>query len=145
MQTPFCSICTVRELMFMWSLLTLSVQEGCNCLSAYDDSAELRELPCGHHFHCTCIDKWLHINATCPLWIRVIHPPLIHCTKRKIGSSHLHNTSNMDASISKSKTMGCPTPSNFSSIEAHPLWISVMPYLVSSHLHDVNYGMELVR
>ncbi|KAE7999807.1 hypothetical protein FH972_004202 [Carpinus fangiana] len=41
--------------------------ECCICLSAYDDGTELRELPCNHHFHCTCIDKWLHINATCPL------------------------------------------------------------------------------
>ncbi|XP_066319038.1 E3 ubiquitin-protein ligase At1g63170-like [Miscanthus floridulus] len=41
--------------------------ECCICISAYDDGAELRELPCGHHFHCVCIDKWLHINATCPL------------------------------------------------------------------------------
>ncbi|XP_039011452.1 E3 ubiquitin-protein ligase At1g12760-like isoform X2 [Hibiscus syriacus] len=41
--------------------------ECCICLSAYDDDVELRELPCGHHFHCACVDKWLHINATCPL------------------------------------------------------------------------------
>ncbi|XP_057477627.1 E3 ubiquitin-protein ligase At1g12760-like [Actinidia eriantha] len=41
--------------------------ECCICLSAYDDGAELRQLPCGHHFHCTCVDKWLYINATCPL------------------------------------------------------------------------------
>ncbi|KAK8966306.1 E3 ubiquitin-protein ligase [Platanthera guangdongensis] len=41
--------------------------ECCICLSAYDDGVELRQLPCGHHFHCACIDKWLHINATCPL------------------------------------------------------------------------------
>ncbi|KAJ8900231.1 hypothetical protein K2173_024871 [Erythroxylum novogranatense] len=41
--------------------------ECCICLSAYDDGAELRELPCCHHFHSMCIDKWLHINATCPL------------------------------------------------------------------------------
>ncbi|KQK00744.1 hypothetical protein BRADI_3g51535v3 [Brachypodium distachyon] len=41
--------------------------ECCICLSAYDDGVDLRELPCGHHFHCACIDKWLHINATCPL------------------------------------------------------------------------------
>ncbi|KAF8379443.1 hypothetical protein HHK36_028879 [Tetracentron sinense] len=41
--------------------------ECCICLSAYDDGSELRELPCGHHFHCSCIDKWLYINATCPL------------------------------------------------------------------------------
>jgi hypothetical protein len=41
--------------------------ECCICITAYDDGAELRELPCGHHFHCTCVDKWLHINSTCPL------------------------------------------------------------------------------
>ncbi|KAJ3678643.1 hypothetical protein LUZ60_002446 [Juncus effusus] len=41
--------------------------ECCICLCAYEDEAELRELPCGHHFHSSCIDKWLHINATCPL------------------------------------------------------------------------------
>ncbi|XP_019446603.1 PREDICTED: E3 ubiquitin-protein ligase At1g12760-like [Lupinus angustifolius] len=41
--------------------------ECCICLSAYDDGIELRQLPCGHHFHCTCVDKWLYINATCPL------------------------------------------------------------------------------
>ncbi|KAM7525706.1 hypothetical protein LguiA_015608 [Lonicera macranthoides] len=41
--------------------------ECCICISAYDDGAELRELPCGHHFHCSCVDKWLHIHSTCPL------------------------------------------------------------------------------
>ncbi|KAF3504134.1 hypothetical protein F2Q69_00040763 [Brassica cretica] len=41
--------------------------ECCICLSAYADETELRELPCGHHFHCSCVDKWLYINATCPL------------------------------------------------------------------------------
>ncbi|XP_039010904.1 E3 ubiquitin-protein ligase At4g11680-like isoform X2 [Hibiscus syriacus] len=41
--------------------------ECCICLSAYDDGVELRELPCGHHFHCACVEKWLYINATCPL------------------------------------------------------------------------------
>ncbi|KAH7851440.1 hypothetical protein Vadar_011617 [Vaccinium darrowii] len=37
------------------------------CLCAYEDGTELRELPCRHHFHCSCVDKWLRINATCPL------------------------------------------------------------------------------
>lgn len=46
---------------------TCQMQECCICLCPYEDGAELRELPCNHHFHCTCIDKWLHINATCPL------------------------------------------------------------------------------
>lgn len=48
-------------------VLSLEDAECCICLSAYDDGVELRELPCGHHFHCTCVDKWLYINATCPL------------------------------------------------------------------------------
>ncbi|KAL1198154.1 E3 ubiquitin-protein ligase [Cardamine amara subsp. amara] len=41
--------------------------ECCICLSEYEDGTELRKLPCGHHFHCSCVDKWLYINATCPL------------------------------------------------------------------------------
>ncbi|CAN7092068.1 hypothetical protein BRARA_I02302 [Brassica rapa] len=41
--------------------------ECCICLCEYEDGVELRELPCNHHFHCTCIDKWLHINSRCPL------------------------------------------------------------------------------
>ncbi|KAK9276985.1 hypothetical protein L1049_006524 [Liquidambar formosana] len=48
-------------------VLSMEDAECCICLSAYDDGVELRELPCGHHFHCTCVDKWLYINATCPL------------------------------------------------------------------------------
>lgn len=41
--------------------------ECCICLSSYEDGAELHALPCSHHFHCTCIVKWLKMNATCPL------------------------------------------------------------------------------
>lgn len=47
--------------------LTADDAECCICLSAYEDGIELRELPCGHHFHASCIDKWLYINSTCPL------------------------------------------------------------------------------
>ncbi|KAK9277195.1 hypothetical protein L1049_006734 [Liquidambar formosana] len=41
--------------------------ECCICLSSYEDGAELHDLPCNHHFHSTCIEKWLKMNATCPL------------------------------------------------------------------------------
>lgn len=41
--------------------------ECCICLSQYEDGAELHALPCNHHFHSTCIVKWLKMNATCPL------------------------------------------------------------------------------
>eukprot|EP00249_Psilotum_nudum_P015504 c25360_g3_i1 orf=553-1917(+) len=39
----------------------------CICLGKYKDDEELRELPCTHLFHVECVDKWLKINASCPL------------------------------------------------------------------------------
>ncbi|KAF5461471.1 hypothetical protein F2P56_017567 [Juglans regia] len=39
----------------------------CICLGKYANNDELRELPCSHFFHKDCVDKWLRINALCPL------------------------------------------------------------------------------
>lgn len=39
----------------------------CICLARYTDNDLLRELPCTHFFHTECVDKWLKINASCPL------------------------------------------------------------------------------
>ncbi|GFP80317.1 E3 ubiquitin-protein ligase at4g11680 [Phtheirospermum japonicum] len=39
----------------------------CICLAKYVNNDELRELPCSHFFHKDCVDKWLKINASCPL------------------------------------------------------------------------------
>ncbi|XP_039010411.1 E3 ubiquitin protein ligase RIE1-like [Hibiscus syriacus] len=41
--------------------------ECCICLNSYEDGEELHSLPCNHHFHSTCIVKWLKMKATCPL------------------------------------------------------------------------------
>lgn len=41
--------------------------ECCICLCPYEDGVELHTLPCNHHFHSSCIVKWLKMNATCPL------------------------------------------------------------------------------
>ncbi|XP_076935773.1 E3 ubiquitin protein ligase RIE1-like [Bidens hawaiensis] len=41
--------------------------ECCICLSHYEDGEPLHLLLCGHHFHSTCIVKWLRLKATCPV------------------------------------------------------------------------------
>lgn len=48
---------------------TISAEDAacCICLANYGDGEELRELPCTHFFHMECVDKWLKINALCPL------------------------------------------------------------------------------
>ncbi|KAK4483451.1 hypothetical protein RD792_010638 [Penstemon davidsonii] len=60
---PFVSLTSLNTSNY----LCIGLQECCICICAYEDGAELRELPCRHHFHSACIDKWLRINATCPL------------------------------------------------------------------------------
>jgi len=41
---------------------------GCAvCICDFDVGDQLRKLPCGHQFHCECIDRWLHISRKCPL------------------------------------------------------------------------------
>ncbi|WCJ19058.1 RING/U-box superfamily protein [Euphorbia peplus] len=38
------------------------------CLAEYSDKDTLRILPyCGHSFHVSCIDIWLHQHSTCPV------------------------------------------------------------------------------
>ncbi|CAJ2674343.1 unnamed protein product [Trifolium pratense] len=48
-------------------LYAVAGQECCICLCTYEDGVELHTLPCNHHFHSSCIVKWLKMNATCPL------------------------------------------------------------------------------
>ncbi|XP_074309358.1 E3 ubiquitin protein ligase RIE1-like isoform X2 [Silene latifolia] len=41
--------------------------ECCICLDSYEEGVELHALPCNHHFHATCIKKWLNIKSACPV------------------------------------------------------------------------------
>ncbi|KAF3570553.1 hypothetical protein F2Q69_00060761 [Brassica cretica] len=65
--TQFTPIILYNYIIMLPDSYCSALEECCICLSAYEDGTELRELPCGHHFHCLCADKWLYINATCPL------------------------------------------------------------------------------
>lgn len=51
----------------LFSYYSLVLQVCCICLAKYAHNDELRELPCAHCFHKDCVDKWLKINALCPL------------------------------------------------------------------------------
>jgi len=46
------------------------------CLSEYQYGEELRTLPCKHHFHTECVDKWLVLHKSCPFCKRVIDRPV---------------------------------------------------------------------
>eukprot|EP00933_Yihiella_yeosuensis_P060612 TRINITY_DN63360_c0_g1_i1.p1 TRINITY_DN63360_c0_g1~~TRINITY_DN63360_c0_g1_i1.p1 ORF type:complete len:490 (-),score=87.63 TRINITY_DN63360_c0_g1_i1:408-1877(-) len=47
-------------------------QASCSiCLCEFTDGVIVRRLPCGHHFHRRCVDKWLQRNKRCPL---CMHP-----------------------------------------------------------------------
>ncbi|KAL6985356.1 hypothetical protein U1Q18_018731 [Sarracenia purpurea var. burkii] len=59
----------------------------CICLAKYANNDELRELPCTHFFHKECVDKWLKINALCPL------------CKGEVGESILSSLSGATASL----------------------------------------------
>ncbi|GBG24550.1 E3 ubiquitin-protein ligase RNF13 [Hondaea fermentalgiana] len=39
------------------------------CLSSYEPDQDVRFLPCDarHHFHASCVDGWLKVNASCPI------------------------------------------------------------------------------
>ncbi|CAL0323125.1 unnamed protein product [Lupinus luteus] len=48
-------------------VITVEDAVCCICLAKYENNDELRELSCSHLFHKECVDKWLKINASCPL------------------------------------------------------------------------------
>lgn len=42
------------------------------CLLEYEPGDHYRTLPCNHHFHQPCIDRWLSDHDTCPLCVQVV-------------------------------------------------------------------------
>ncbi|XAR69333.1 hypothetical protein NMG60_11000874 [Bertholletia excelsa] len=64
----------------------------CICLAKYANNDELRELPCAHFFHKECVDKWLKINAMCPL------------CKGEVGESVLSSLSGANSSLQRGES-----------------------------------------
>lgn len=61
-------------------------ETGCAvCLSDFEHDDMLRKLPCGHHFHRACIDKWLRRNKVCPLCLQDIEVPPPGSAKKGAG------------------------------------------------------------
>ncbi|XP_057494084.1 E3 ubiquitin-protein ligase At1g63170 [Actinidia eriantha] len=61
----------------------------CICLAKYANNDDLRELLCSHFFHKECVDKWLKINALCPL------------CKGEVGESILSSLSGANSSLQR--------------------------------------------
>ncbi|KAM5550711.1 RING-H2 finger protein ATL7-like [Rosa sericea] len=60
------------------------------CLAEYHGNDVLRILPyCGHSFHVTCIDIWLHQHSTCPVCRISLrdHPERKHCLQPLFSSA----------------------------------------------------------
>mmetsp|Transcript_57718 Transcript_57718/g.185494 ORF Transcript_57718/g.185494 Transcript_57718/m.185494 type:complete len:175 (+) Transcript_57718:102-626(+) len=43
------------------------VEECRICLEQFQPADELRAMPCRHHFHKTCVDRWLRTSRRCPV------------------------------------------------------------------------------
>lgn len=43
------------------------VEECCVCLEDFEKDVQLHTLPCGHFFHCHCIQQWFQGHNFCPL------------------------------------------------------------------------------
>jgi len=55
------------------------------CLCAFERGEMLRQLPCGHKFHCGCVDKWLCQSKKCPLCVHNVEAPLPEKLQRRLA------------------------------------------------------------
>ncbi|VDN28835.1 unnamed protein product [Gongylonema pulchrum] len=78
------------------------------CQFDFEHSDLLRVLPCEHHFHLNCIDKWLGASCTCPICRQ--EAIIEEAPRENEGASGYESTS-QDAAVTE------PPPSNTASSE----------------------------
>uniref|UniRef100_A0A7S0XIB6 RING-type domain-containing protein n=1 Tax=Erythrolobus madagascarensis TaxID=708628 RepID=A0A7S0XIB6_9RHOD len=60
-------ISTVPEITFEHGMYKAEDCVCAICLCDYEPGEKLRTLPCNHHFHTPCIDRWASIDRSCPM------------------------------------------------------------------------------
>lgn len=59
--------CFVTEIFDEPQVITHGFYSGCSvCLEQFKDGESVKELPCRHLYHPTCIEKWLPGHGNCP-------------------------------------------------------------------------------
>jgi len=51
---------------------TLESKSCSICLTEFVKGETVRTLPCFHHYHIDCVDKWLSVKKTCPICQKAI-------------------------------------------------------------------------
>lgn len=104
------------------------------CLSDYEKGQGLRFLPCKHHFHAECVDKWLRTNKSCPFCKQ--------CIDKEPSPSSFTTTSSSPSSPSpSSSSSSSPATTSSSSSSSSPSLFSGRPSIASSNpLTDIEMG-----
>lgn len=68
-------VAALPTVVFTGNLFDNSGESCAVCLSEFVPGDVLRRLPCGHHFHRCCADRWLARSKKCPLCMGAIDSP----------------------------------------------------------------------
>jgi hypothetical protein len=73
-----------------------NTEECCVCLEDFEDNVEMHTLPCGHYFHCHCIQQWFQGHNFCPLCKSVLK----NCDEDTSSSSETLQQEDYDSAAS---------------------------------------------
>jgi Ring finger domain len=86
-------ISKLKHMTYQPGMYTAEDAECAVCMEDYKLGDELRELPCKHHFHQECCDRWLRMKQTCPLCVQRIDKVPKSASKYQAASVASSNSS----------------------------------------------------